>query len=54
MARIRRPNQSTGWMAGYCPADTSHAAALELEQRLRQREGLRELFPDAIARLPLS
>ena len=36
------------------PADTSHAAALELEQRLRQREGLRELFPDAIARLPLS
>jgi hypothetical protein len=37
-------------MAGYCPADTPHAAALELEQRLRQREGLR----DAIARLPLS
>ena len=54
MARIRRPNQSTGWMAGYCPADTSHAAALELEQRLRQREGLREPFPDAVARLPLS
>ena len=36
------------------PADTSHAAALELEQRLRQREGLREPFADAIARLPLS
>ena len=54
MARIRRPNQSTGWMAGYRPADTSHAAALELEQRLRQREGLREPFADAIARLPLS
>ena len=41
-------------MAGFTPADTSHAAALELGRRLRQREGLREPFADAIARLPLS
>jgi hypothetical protein len=27
---------------------------MELEHRLRQREGLAELFPDAIARLLLS
>jgi hypothetical protein len=54
MSRVKRPNQSTGWLVGYCPANSTHAAALELERRLRQREGLRELFPDAVARLPLS
>ncbi|MCF8139587.1 MAG: hypothetical protein K9J75_00575 [Cyanobium usitatum Tobar12.5m-G36] len=54
MARLQRPNQSPAWMDGYRPAVTVEDAALALERRLRQREGLRELFPDAIARLPLS
>ena len=53
MARIRRPNQSTGWMAGYAPP-TAFDAAQALEARLRSREGLRELFADAIARLPFA
>jgi hypothetical protein len=51
---MKRLTQSSSWMAGYRPAHTVEEAALALERRLRQREGLRELFPDAIARLPLS
>ena len=54
MARIKRPNQSPAWMAGFRPAVTVEDAALALERRLRHRENLIELFPDAIARLPLS
>ena len=54
MARLMRPNQSPAWMAGFRPAVTVEDAALALERRLRHREDLRELFPDAIARLPLS
>lgn len=51
MARIKRPNQSTGWMAGFVPP-TATDAALALGARLRNREGIPTLFPDAIARLP--
>jgi len=54
MARIKRPNQSTGWMAGFRYPHSVEEAALALERRLRHREDLRELFPDAIARLPFS
>jgi hypothetical protein len=54
MARIKRPNQSTGWMANFRDPHSVEEAALALERRLRHREDLRELFPDAIARLPFS
>ena len=54
MARLMRPNQSPAWMDGYRPAVTVEDAALALERRLRHREDLRLLFPDAIARLPFS
>ncbi len=54
MARIKRPNQSTGWMDGFRVPHSVEDAALALERRLRHREDLRELFPDAIARLPFS
>ena len=51
---MARPNQSPAWMDGFRVPHSVEDAALALERRLRQREGLRELFPDAIARLPLS
>ena len=51
---MKRPNQSPAWMDGYRPAVTVEDAALALERRLRHREDLRLLFPDAIARLPFS
>ena len=41
-------------MDGFRPAVTVEDAALALERRLRHRENLIELFPDAIARLPFS
>ena len=53
MARLMRPNQSPAWMDGYRPAVTVEDAALALERRLRHREDLRLLFPEA-SRLPLS
>ena len=53
MARLMRPNQSPAWMAGFRPAVTVEDAALALERRLRHREDLRLLFPEA-SRLPLS
>ena len=53
MARLMRPNQSPAWMDGYRPSETVEDAALALERRLRHREDLRELFPEA-SRLPLS
>ena len=51
---MKRPAQTPAWMDSYRPAQSIEDAALALERRLRHREGLRELFPDAIARLPLS
>ena len=54
MARLKRPNQSPGWMDGFRYPHSVEEAALALERRLRHREDLRELFPDAIARLPFS
>jgi hypothetical protein len=41
-------------MAGFRVPHSVEDAALALERRLRHREDLRELFPDAIARLPFS
>jgi hypothetical protein len=41
-------------MHGYGRPATVEETALALERRLRHREDLRELFPDAIARLPFS
>ena len=52
--RQRRPQQQTGWMDGYQPAQSVEAAALAMEARLRNREGCPTMFPDAIARLPFS
>jgi len=54
MARLIRPTQASAWMAGFRFQHTVEEAALALERRLRYREDLRELFPDAIARLPFS
>ena len=54
MAHLKRPNQSPAWMDGFREPHTVEEAALALERRLRHREDLRELFPDAIARLPFS
>jgi len=54
MAHLKRPNQSPVWMTNFRFQHTVEEAALALERRLRHREDLRELFPDAIARLPLS
>ena len=51
---MKRPAQSPAWMDGFRVPHSVEDAALALERRLRHREGLRELFPDAIARLPLS
>ena len=41
-------------MDGFRYPHSVEEAALALERRLRHREDLRELFPDAIARLPFS
>jgi len=54
MARFIRPTQASAWMAGFRYPHSVEEAALALERRLRHREDLRELFPDAIARLPFS
>ena len=54
MARLIRPTQDSAWMAGFRVPHSVEDAALALERRLRHREDLRELFPDAIARLPFS
>jgi len=54
MARLIRPTQDSAWMAGFRYPHSVEEAALALERRLRHREDLRELFPDAIARLPFS
>ena len=50
---MKRPNQSPAWMHGYGRPATVEDAALALERRLRHREDLRLLFPEA-SRLPLS
>ena len=50
MARIKRPNHSTGWMQGYGAPPTLEAACQALEARLN--EGRPPLFADAIAREP--
>ena len=50
MARLKRPNQSTGWMQGYGAPPSLEAACQALEARLN--EGRPPLFPDAIAREP--
>ena len=52
MARIKRPNQSTGWMQGYGAPPSLEAACQAMEHRLN--EGRPPLFADAIARLPFS
>ncbi len=54
MAHLKRPNQSPSWMDGFRYPHTVEAAALALERRLRHREGLLDVFPDAVARLPFS
>ena len=54
MARLKRPRPTDSWMDGFRYPHSVEEAALALERRLRHREDLRELFPDAIARLPLS
>jgi len=54
MAHLKRPAQSPAWMDGFRYPHTVEAAALALERRLRHREGLLDVFPDAIARLPFS
>ena len=54
MTRQRRTQQQNSWMDGYRPANGIEGAALELERRLRNREGCPTMFPDAIARLPFS
>ena len=54
MAHLKRPAQSPGWMDGFRYPHSVEDAALALERRLRHREDLRELFPDACARLPFS
>jgi hypothetical protein len=41
-------------MAGFRVPHSVEEAALALERRLRHREDLRDVFPDAIARLPFS
>ena len=50
---MKRPNQSPAWMHGYGRPATVEETALALERRLRHREDLRLLFPEA-SRLPLS
>jgi hypothetical protein len=54
MARLIRPTQARAWMAGFRVPHSVEEAALALERRLRHREDLRDVFPDAIARLPFS
>jgi len=54
MAHLKRPAQSPDWMAGFRYPHSVEEAALALERRLRHREGLLDVFPDAIARLPFS
>ena len=54
MAHLKRPAQSPDWMAGFRYPHSVEAAAVALERRLRHREGLLDVFPDAIARLPFS
>ena len=54
MAHLKRPSQASAWMDGFRYPHTVEAAALALERRLRHREGLLDVFPDAVARLPFS
>ena len=54
MARLMRPNQSPAWMDSFRYPHSIEQAALALERRLRHRENLIDVFPDAIARLPFS
>ena len=54
MAHLKRPSQASAWMDGFRYPHTVEEAALALERRLRHREGLLDVFPDAIARLPFS
>ena len=54
MAHLKRPAQSPDWMAGVRYPHSVEEAALALERRLRHREGLLDVFPDAITRLPFS
>ena len=53
MARLMRPNQSPAWMDGFRYPHSIEETALAMERRLRHREDLRLLFPEA-SRLPLS
>ena len=54
MAHLTRPNQSPSWMTNFRFQHSVEEAALALERRLRHREGLLDVFPDAVARLPFS
>jgi hypothetical protein len=54
MAHLKRPAQASAWMDGFRHPHSVEEAALALERRLRHREGLLDVFPDAIARLPFS
>jgi hypothetical protein len=54
MAHLKRTNQASAWMDGFRYPHSVEEAALALERRLRHREGLLDVFPDAVARLPFS